>query len=544
MDIRKSFFACTILLCLGVAFPVGVRAAALGYLQVNVLNAEATVYVNGQYAGTAAPDKALNIMQGYPVGSVSVIVEAEGFKRQSEIYQIKENAWTQAVFTLLPGRQYSAPASPPASLSPPGASGGRVVQPQADPLASLLERCRTYLNRNALTTPVGRNAVECYNQALQLQPGSSEALKGLASVEDKYVSWASSNIRRGNLDKARVYLNRLMAINPDSPRVWALQSSIDEKQTEMARAAPPAAEPVAQQTPRAPAAQPVAQPVIVTPAMAALAGIEMVQIPAGCFAMGSPFSETGRDADEQQHKVCVAGFELSKHEITLEQFALFVRATGYRTDAENNTDNSLGCYAEGSDQGWRYVSGRDWRNPGFSQSSNQPVVCVSWLDALAYIDWLNGESGMNFRLPTEAEWEYAARANSSAARFWGDSPTLACSYSNVADKDSFKEYPAFVPHDCRDGHVYTAPVGSFQPNSFGLYDMLGNVSEWVCSYYRNVYNGAETKCARASSKGLRVNRGGAWMTKPDWARAAVRARLRPRGRADSVGFRLARDSSG
>jgi sulfatase modifying factor 1 len=531
MDMHRLVIMRFALLCCLLAVSIFINAAPLGYLQVNVLNADGMVYVNGQYAGTAAPDKALNIMQGYPVGSVTVIVEAKGFKRQSEIYQIKENAWTQAVFTMVRERQETPPSLPPAM------GVGMVERPRVDAVRVLLERCRAYLARNALTTPAGANAVECYQQVLGKAPGNTEALKGLSDVEDKYVSWASSNVMRGDLDKARLYLRRLMDINTDNPKVWALQSSIDAKQAGLA-AAPVQSAPSASELPPALDEQAVTP---AAPSVASFLDIQMANIPAGCFFMGSPPSEAGRDADEQQHKVCVAAFEIGRHEITLEQFAVFVRETNYRTDAENNTDNSLGCYSEGADQGWFYVAGRDWRNPGFSQSSDHPVVCVSWLDAYAFIDWLNAKTGSNYRLPTEAEWEYAARGNNPGAQFWGDSPRLACTYANVADQTSFKKYPAFVPHECDDGYVYTAPIGRFQPNPFGLYDILGNVSEWVCSYYKAVYNDTEQTCARVSNRGLRTNRGGAWMTKPEWVRSAVRARLRPQGRADSVGFRLARD---
>ena len=261
-------------------------------------------------------------------------------------------------------------------------------------------------------------------------------------------------------------------------------------------------------------------------------GTEFVWIEGDCFDMGSPEGEKGRDDDERQHRVCVEGFWLGEHEVTVGDFRRFVEATGYRTEAER----SGGCYYY--DGEWKQDKGKNWRSPGFEQGDRHPVVCVSWNDAQEYIDWLKGEAGGGYRLPTEAEWEYAARAKTQTARFWGEDPATdkACAYANVADEG----YWSGDAHKCKDKYQYTAPVGQLRANDFGLYDMLGNVWEWTCSDYDAAYRGAEQKCASKGSSALRVIRGGAWVNHPRGVRSANRTRLAPDSRGNGVGFRLAR----
>jgi formylglycine-generating enzyme required for sulfatase activity len=256
-------------------------------------------------------------------------------------------------------------------------------------------------------------------------------------------------------------------------------------------------------------------------------------IEGGCFQMGSPAGEQGREEDERRHRVCVEDLWLAKHEVTVSEFRRFVQATGYRTEAER----ADGCRAF-VDGEWKWDEDRNWRSPGFEQYDRHPVVCVSWNDAQAYIDWLNREAQGNYRLPTEAEWEYAARAKTQTARFWGKNPDDACRYANVGDE----QYFSGDVHNCRDGYHYTAPVGRFKTNGFGLYDMLGNVYEWTCSVYDAEYGGAEKKCPNKDISARRVIRGGSWHGRPLFVRSANRTRFPPgyRHRYFNVGFRLAR----
>ena len=239
---------------------------------------------------------------------------------------------------------------------------------------------------------------------------------------------------------------------------------------------------------------------------------DMVALNAGCFEMGSPPSEGG-GRDEIQHRVCVKAFKMSKHEVTFSQYDHFAEAT-QRPLPE--------------DQGW----GRGTR----------PVINVSWEDASAYAAWLSEMTGQAYRLPTEAEWEYAARAGTKTAAYWGEKTHEACAYANVHDQTSARENGFPWPHHaCDDGYAQTAPVGQFQANAWGLHDMLGNVWEWTCSAYQRDYEGAEQRCASARHAGSRTIRGSSWHGQAGLVRAAARRAILPWNRYGGLGFRVAQD---
>ena len=262
---------------------------------------------------------------------------------------------------------------------------------------------------------------------------------------------------------------------------------------------------------------------------------EMVVIPAGSFDMGSPDTEEGRDDDEGPvHRVKVAAFALSQTEITRGQFAAFVNQTKYNP----------------GDKCWTLDSGKfqerdgDWRKPGYWQNDNHPVTCVSWNDAQAYAIWMSGKTGKQYRLPTEAEWEYAARGNTSSSRYWGDNPNEACQYANVTDMKAKAQIPgslAWLAHDCSDNVAYTASVGRYKANAFGLKDMLGNVWEWTEDSYNDSYNGALADASAWQGNGKKhVLRGGSWNSDPQNVRAAVRNSNKSALRFSIFGFRMAR----
>ena len=166
---------------------------------------------------------------------------------------------------------------------------------------------------------------------------------------------------------------------------------------------------------------------------------------------------------------------------------------------------------------------------------------MSWNDANAYLDWLSAETGKMYRLPKESEWEYAVRGGSQAERFWGNDPDEACAFANVRDESAKNQWNAEDIHACDDGFGFAAPVGSFMPNGFGLYDGLGNVREWTCSAYANLFDGSESECASKNrADGLRVLRGGSWDGVAAWVRSAARGRIDPADRDDILGFRPAR----
>lgn len=274
---------------------------------------------------------------------------------------------------------------------------------------------------------------------------------------------------------------------------------------------------------------------------------EMIALPVATFLMGSPASEPGRQEDEDDtpgpggNPVSVAiarPFAIGKYEVTRGQFAAFVKATGYRVEP--------GCYAR---EGRRQLRPElSWTAPGFEQDDRHPAACVSWRDAVAYVRWLSATTAAGYRLLTEAEWEYAARGGSTGRFGFGDKDVDICKYGNGADLTSREADPDWLAALCRDGFRFTAPVGSFMPNEFGLYDMHGNVWEWVedcqSESLRHLSRpeasgtaGANRWCA---SDTPRILRGGSWSDPPQRLRSAARIAGPPGVRDYIVGFRVAR----
>jgi formylglycine-generating enzyme required for sulfatase activity len=273
----------------------------------------------------------------------------------------------------------------------------------------------------------------------------------------------------------------------------------------------------------------------------------MVVIPAGEFTMGSPAAEAGRGVDEgPQRQVSFAQpFALGRSEVTVAEFRRFAEESGYRTEAERDT-RAQGCsgfvYTAPSAAGSGAQAVTSWRSPGLAQAESHPVLCVSWNDARAYAQWLSTRTGKRYRLPSEAEWEYAARAGSVSARYWGDDSAQACRFANVADQSRFEVWGFGQRHECTDGHYFTAPAGGYSPNRFGLHDMLGNVWEWAEDCWNPGYAGAPADGSAwlAGDCAQRVMRGGSWSTVPRFARSATRYRNTADHRDNLTGFRLAR----
>jgi formylglycine-generating enzyme required for sulfatase activity len=271
----------------------------------------------------------------------------------------------------------------------------------------------------------------------------------------------------------------------------------------------------------------------------------LAQVPPGRFDMGSSGKETveqGADArrvanERPVHAVRIErGFGLGIREVTRGEFARFVAETRRDVSGCSNWEND----------GWAFHPELNWRNPGFAQTDEHPVVCVSWNDAQAYIAWLNARTGERYRLPTEAEWEYAARAGATGQHHWTDD-AAACRHANGADfaaatADGLPRR-AGVIFECDDGFAHTAPAGRFPPNAFGLHDMLGNVWEWVADCYAPGYEGAPTDgSARTGGDcGNRVLRGGSWKYPARTVRFAIRGPGLPDARNNNAGFRLASD---
>jgi formylglycine-generating enzyme required for sulfatase activity/uncharacterized caspase-like protein len=245
---------------------------------------------------------------------------------------------------------------------------------------------------------------------------------------------------------------------------------------------------------------------------------EMVVVPNGTFTMGSPRNERDRDPDEgPQHVVTIREpFAVGKFHVTRDQFAAFISATG--------SDAASSCVAWQSRPKQRAT--RSWEDPGFDQDGSHPVVCVNWNDAKAYVDWLAGQTGKPYRLLSEAEWEYAARAGSSTRYSYGNDEKDLCRHGNSADQTARSANSTTVRPfaSCRDGFANTSPVGSFTANGFGLFDMQGNAAQWTEDCYHDGYRDAPTDGSAWTSGdcALRSLRGGAWDNSPNGLRVANR----------------------
>ncbi|MHB1422903.1 MAG: formylglycine-generating enzyme family protein [Gemmataceae bacterium] len=321
--------------------------------------------------------------------------------------------------------------------------------------------------------------------------------------------------------------------------------------------------------------------------------MDFVVIPKGKYEMGAPKDEDGRYKDEEQHEVEITpDYYLGKFEVTRGQFRVFVQETNFKTEAETDGLGGSGYDEEtGKFKGptWDARTGKHnggtptnytWRDTGFSQTDDHPVVNVSWNDATAFCRWLAGKTGRKTRLPSEAEWEYACRAGTKTRFYNGDDAEKLASVGNVADGTARKVFSGWTTIDAEDGYVYTAPVGKFKPNKFGLHDMHGNVWEWCLDWYgpykmEQKIGAIHPRRERQAEGGLygprlasergqdwfavsyqepilvnplradkldysaHIVRGGSWADRPGRCRSAARRGLASSHRCHHVGFRVA-----
>lgn len=262
----------------------------------------------------------------------------------------------------------------------------------------------------------------------------------------------------------------------------------------------------------------------------------LVHLEKGSFTRGSANDDPSADESEHpRHKVTIEKpFAIAAHPVTLREYEAFVAATSRETGP--------GCYTL-TDTGWRVDKNASWRAPGFPQTPLDPVVCISWHDATAYAAWLSSRTGKTYRLPSEAEWEFAARGGTTGENFWGEDSTLACVFANVNDLTA-KNKVAKAAENCTDGFMHTSPVGHFQPNPFGLYDILGNAWVWLADCWQDDYTAAPRDGSAHVSNNCqnRVLRGSSWTDTPGPVRIGARENRPPEGRYSIAGFRLARDA--
>jgi L-fuconolactonase len=270
-------------------------------------------------------------------------------------------------------------------------------------------------------------------------------------------------------------------------------------------------------------------------------GMRFVSLSPGKFAMGSPETEAGREAQEVQHEVTISkGFYLGKHEVTVGQFKQFVKDAKYETDGERDGKGAYGINEAGKIE--EMQAKFTWKSPGFEQTDDHPVVSVSWSDAKAFCKWLSEKERKTYRLATEAEWEFACRAGTKTAYAHGDDAEGLASAGNGADATARAKFPGWsIGIKAKDEYVFTAPVGQFKPNAFGLYDMHGNVWEWCEDWYEpNSYPKEKQVDPTGPAKGnARVQRGGGWSSDAKRLRSASRVGRDPTGyRGCYLGFRV------
>lgn len=273
----------------------------------------------------------------------------------------------------------------------------------------------------------------------------------------------------------------------------------------------------------------------------------MATIPAGVFTMGStepPIGDGSHNPGEGPlHTVSVKSFRMAKYETTVAEFRRFVDATGYKTQDE--------CWAFDKGDGIKLKPVK-WNAPAQAPTDYHPVTCVTWDDATAYVNWLSQQTGRQFRLPSEAEWEYAARAGTTTKYPSGDAPERLCEYANMKDRRfkaaAQRDYGLdMLVTDCDDGAEYTTTVGMYSPNAFGLHDVMGNVAEWVADCQHPDYKGAPgdgsawTRDCEVEGDYF-ITRGGTYSSSRQVLRSAARGHG-GRTNASSLGegFRIAED---
>lgn len=272
---------------------------------------------------------------------------------------------------------------------------------------------------------------------------------------------------------------------------------------------------------------------------------ELVVVPPGRFDMGSDDGEKNRPEGPVHRVTLRRAFALGRTEVTLAQFRRFVEATGHRVPP--------GCRVQEAGVGstgrveWRDDPAKGWADPGFTEPLHDelPVVCVGHDDAEAYVRWLATTTGKPYRLPSEAEWEYAARADGTGPYPWGANIDNGCAHANLYDRSGRRHLDfGWSFADCDDGFRELAPVGRLLPNAFGLHDMIGNAWEWTADCYREPYD-LDFRDGRAVPPApdckLWSVRGGGWMTRPSRQRLTFRGRDPKDTHYSYFGFRVARD---
>lgn len=439
-----------------------------------------------------------------------------------------------------------------------------------------LAEAERLLDLGQVLEPAADSAVAKLHQVLQIDPDNRTARHRLARVEDSFLRAAISAARNSDFATAEARLADAGQVRPGSPSVLDAATRVVELREqeaqrwkvriamELAAERPDAAEALLPQLEAATLDERDGQMAraeiervrrygaydagqLLSDALAGGGqGPGMIVLPVGRFMMGSPRREEGsQPAEGPRHAVTFQrGFALARTETTVAQFRAFVEATGYRSSAERARSSLI--YDERTG-GMIERRGVDWRHDyvGSRAAADAPVLHVSWEDAHAYAQWLSEQTGARYHLPSEAQFEYALRAGSSARFPWGDGTPPARVENLTGDGDispggrrwtnAFRAY--------QDGYWGPAPVARHRSNAFGLSDMNGNVSEWVEDCWHDSYARAPRDGSAWVNPGCarRVVRGGSWGSSPEQSRSAFRTSSSAEATSARVGFRVARE---
>jgi formylglycine-generating enzyme required for sulfatase activity len=441
----------------------------------------------------------------------------------------------------------------------------------------LLGKAATQLQEGKADLPHGDSALDTYRQVLQMDEGNAVAEQGITQVQRTVLDKALAAVAQNDFAAADTALAAAAVIQPESQALQDTRGRIEGMRRQSATAMLAQAR-SALDAGNLELARQLADKAQQT--SADLAGLDdfnerltnarlyasykpgqvfadrfvdstgqapaMVVVPTGRFLMGSPDGERGHDANEAPvHEVQVdKGFAMARSAVTIGQFRDFVRATGYVPQSVSMQGGSV--YDEQSG-GLRDDSNANWQDDyaGKPGQDRLPVINVSWNDAKAYADWLSQRTGKKYRLASEAEFEYGLRAGTTTRYWWGDgSPgSRVENLTGGNDRSGSGRRWSNAFNGYKDGFWGPAPVMSFTPNAFGLYDMGGNVSEWVADCWHDNYIRAPRSAEAWVNPGCgrRVIRGGSWGSAPDMVRSAYRQGATSDLRSARVGFRVVRE---
>jgi formylglycine-generating enzyme required for sulfatase activity len=441
----------------------------------------------------------------------------------------------------------------------------------------MLAQAASLLQQGKADKPAGNNALEVYRQVQKLDPQNAVAAQGILQVQRVVLDRALAAVAQNDFAGAEQSMTEATPIQPDSPQLHEVRSQIDNIRQQRAANVLAQARSALDAGNIDLAKQLAGQAQSISPQLAGLDEFEvrltnaklyasfkpgqvftdryvdmngqsptMVVVPTGKFMMGAPEEEAGRtDAETPQHEVAIdKGFAIAQTDVTVAQFREFVRASGYKPDSV--TQGGASVYDERTGV-MRDVSNATWEDDyaGHSAADNLPVVNISWGDAHAYVQWLSQRTGKKYRLPSEAEFEYALRAGSTTRYWWGTGTpkTKVENLTGSLDRSPSGRRWSHAFDGYGDGHWGPAPVMSFAPNAFGLYDVDGNVSEWMADCWHDNYVRAPVDGSAWINPGcsVRVVRGGSWGSSPEQANSAYRQGADASIRSGRVGFRVVRE---